>query len=184
MRTTPKNRKALSALVLGFATAAVFSPTASAKVLDSGEQQQASEIPYLSHGATAASVQASKAPSFSAITSAADLYAGTLEPSVSAAGVTPTNLARAYEPTYIGVSQPDGHQPQLRGEEPLVIRDAPDGFQPQTKVIESAAVSASSDGFDRGDLALGFGLGLILATAAAIALAMVRDRDHTQMAHS
>ena len=194
MRNTPKIRKALSALVLGLATAAVFSPTAPARVLESGGQQQATEIPYLSHGATAETVLAAQAPSFSPITSAAEMYAGTAEPSQSEIsylswGATADDRSMfvngaAVESTYLGVSQPDGYQPQLRGNEPLVIRDTPDGFQPQTKAVEAAAVSVSSDGFDRGDLALGFGLGLILATAAAIALAMVRDRDHSQMAHS
>jgi hypothetical protein len=83
----------------------------------------------------------------------------------------------------VGVAQPDGYQPQLQGDQAVIIRDKPDGFQPQTKIVESATVSASS-GVDRGDLALGFGLGLILATAGAIALAMTRDRQRTRMAHS
>src|SRR5918999_3581978 len=43
--------------------------------------------------------------------------------------------------------QPDGYQPQLRGDEPLIIRNAPDGFQPQTRGVEVATVSATSDGF-------------------------------------
>jgi hypothetical protein len=234
---TPRknNRKALKALALGFAAAAIFTTTASAKVMGVFPAQSA-EISYLSWGATADDLgpfAAQQAPTFSRITSAAELYAGQLEPgqaeipylswgataddlgpfkqsvvdrtklpdggvydyssdnsvaaaarsaSVAVSGTTPTNLARAYHPIEQGVARPDGYQPQLQGDEQVIIRDKPDGFQPQTKVVESATVSASSDGLDRGDLALGFGLGLILATACAIALAMTRDR--TRMAHS
>ena len=97
-------------------------------------------------------------------------------------GVTPTNLARAYEPRFEGVARPDGYQPQLRGDEPLVIRDTPDGFMPQTRPSDVVSVSAGSDAYDRGDLAIGFGLGLILATACAAALLMTRNR--IRMAHS
>lgn len=98
-------------------------------------------------------------------------------------GVTPANLARAYVAPVEGVSNPDGYQPQLSGDEQLIIRDRPDGFQPQTKQADVVSVSASSSSFpDSSDLLLGFGLGLILATAAAIALAMVRDPE--RMAHS
>ena len=102
----------------------------------------------------------------------------------ASAGVTPSNLARAYHPIEQGVAQPDGFQPQLQGDEQVIVRDRPDGFQPQTKTVASSTVSASSHSVDRGDLALGFGLGLILATAGAIALAMTRDRQRTGMAHS
>jgi hypothetical protein len=241
---TPRknHRKALVALALGFATAAIFAASASAMPIPG---QYSADLE-----AEQAMIQA---PSFSRITSAADLYAGQLEPAASQAteisylswgataddlgpfkpqkaisylswgataddrgpfvvyrvetpylswgataedvspftqqnlsgqGVTPTNLARAYHAVEQGVAQPDGYQPQLQGNEQLVIRGKPDGFQPQTKSVESATVSASSDSLDRGDLALGFGLGLILATACAIALAMTRDRNRTRMAHS
>ncbi len=212
MRSTDQNqRKALKALALGFATAAIFATTASAQV--------STEITPGQYSADLEAEMAMiQAPSFSAITSPAELYAGQLEPgssslanqstrdggpvfmngvpdgyvgsgvsqqNLSGEGVTPTNLARAYSPVEQGVAQPDGFQPQLQGDQQVIIRDKPDGFQPQTKTVESATVSASSDSsFDRGDLALGFGLGLILATACAIALAMTRDRQRTRMAHS
>jgi hypothetical protein len=237
MRSTRKNqRTALKALALGFATAAIFATTASAGV--------GTEITPGQYSADLEAEMAMiQAPSFTAITSPAELYAGQLEPgsstqvqatseipylswgataddlgpfeaslanqstrdggpvfmngvpdgyvgsgveqqNLSGEGVTPTNLARAYHSIEQGVSQPDGFQPQLQGDQQVIIRDKPDGFQPQTKTVESATVSASSDGLDRGDLALGFGLGLILATACAIALAMTRDRQHTRMAHS
>jgi hypothetical protein len=91
-------------------------------------------------------------------------------------GVTPSNLARAYEPRFEGVARPDGYQPQLRGDQPLVIRDAPDGFVPQSPPADVVSVSASSDGYDRDDLAIGFGLGLIMATACAAALVASRNR--------
>ncbi len=143
MRTTRrKNWKSITALALAFATAAMFTTTAAASVRDAGSSQQASEIPYLSWGATADDLGALKGAA--------------------------------------GVAQPDGYQPQLQGDQPLVIRDTPDGYQPQSKTVEVATVSASGSGFDRSDLWLGFGLGLILATAGAIALTMVRD--HTRAA--
>jgi len=150
------NRKALKALALSLAGAAVFAGNAPAQVRESGRVAAQSEISYLSWG--------------KALKSEAE------------GGVTPTNLARAYSPRFEGVSNPDGYQPQLRGDEQLVIRDKPDGFQPQTKHADVVSISAGSGSLDSGDLALGFGLGLILATAAAIALAMVRDRE--RMAHS
>jgi len=204
MRTTLKNqRKALTALALGFATAAIFATAAAASVGTeptpgqySSDQEAEQELIH--------------APRFSPITSAAELYAGQLEPaaaqsveipylswgataddlgpfkqaSQSGEGVTPTNLARAYHPIEQGVAQPDGFQPQLQGDQPVIVRDKPDGFQPQTKTVGRLTVSTSSDSLDRGDLALGFGLGLILAIACAIALATTRDRQRTRMAHS
>jgi hypothetical protein len=219
MRSTRKNqRKALKALALGFATAAIFTTTASAQVRSEAVSQSAVETPYLSWGATADDLgpfEASLAnqstrdggPVF--MNGVPDGYVGSgvKQENLAGEGVTPTNLARAYHqpeqsiltgegvtPTNLGrayhtvvrgVAQPDGFQPQLQGDQQVIIRDKPDGFQPQTKTVESATVSASSDSsFDRGDLALGFGLGLILATACAIALAMTRDRQRTRMAHS
>lgn len=236
MRTTLKNqRKALTALALGFATAAIFATTAAAGVGSAPTPGQYSSD-------LEAEQELIHAPRFSQITSAAELYAGQLEPAAtqsveipylswgataddlgpfakseagrsatagipagdnyvanlvrtagvgaftqgnqSGEGVTPTNLARAYHPIEQGVAQPDGFQPQLQGDEQVIIRGKPDGFQPQTKTVGRLTVSTSSDSLDRGDLALGFGLGLILATACAIALAMSRDRQRTRMAHS
>jgi hypothetical protein len=204
MRTTLKNqRKALTALALGFATAAIFATAAAASVGTAPTPGQYSSD-------LEAEQELIHAPRFSPITSAAELYAGQLEPAAaqsveipylswgataddlgpfkqanqSGEGVTPTNLARAYHPIEQGVAQPDGFQPQLQGDQPLIVRDKPDGFQPQTKTVGRLTVSTSSDSFDRGDLALGFGLGLILATACAIALAATRDRQRTRMAHS
>jgi hypothetical protein len=204
MRTTLKNqRKALTAMALGFATAAIFATAAAASVGTAPTPGQYSSD-------LEAEQELIHAPRFSPITSAAELYAGQLEPAAvesaeipylswgataddlgpfkqanqSGEGVTPTNLARAYHPIEQGVAQPDGFQPQLQGDQPVIVRDKPDGFQPQTKTVGRLTVSTSSDSFDRGDLALGFGLGLILATACAIALATTRDRQRTRMAHS
>jgi hypothetical protein len=164
--TRRSNRKALKALALSLATCAVFAGNASAMVHDGG-------------GAVT--------PTFEPITSVAEQYGGTAElpaaqQNEAQGGVTPTNLARAYVPRFQGVSNPDGYQPQLRGDEQIVIRDQPDGFQPQARNAGVESLSASSGSLDSADLALGFGLGLILATAVAIALAMVRDREG--MAHS
>jgi len=143
----------------------------------STQVQATSEIPYLSWGATANDLgpfNASVANQSSAVgIPDGDNYVANLVRTAGVSGAT------------AGVAQPDGFQPQLQGDQQVIIRDKPDGFQPQTKAVESATVSASSDSsFDRGDLALGFGLGLILATACAIALAMTRDRQRTRMAHS
>ena len=181
MRSTRKNqRKAIVALALCFATAAIFATTASAK------PAQSSEISYLSWGATAGDlgpfkaqkaisylswgatgddrgpfvVQRVETPYLSWGATAADLSPFTQQ-NLSGAGVTPTNLARASH------GDSESAVPAL-----------------ENKTVESATVSASSDSLDRGDLALGFGLGLILATACAIALAMTRDRQHNRMAHS
>jgi hypothetical protein len=215
MRSNRKNqRKALKALALGFATAAIFTTTASAQVRSEAAGKSSSEISYLSWGATADdlgpfAVQHVETPYLSWGATADDLgpfktanqstrdggpvfmngvpdgYVGSgVERNESSEGVTPTNLARAYHPIEQGVALPDGYQPQLQGDQQVIIRDKPDGFQPQTKTVEGATLSASSDGLDRGDLALGFGLGLILATACAIAVAMTRDRQRTRMAHS
>jgi hypothetical protein len=177
-------RKTLKAIALSFAAAAVFTGTASGKVGDHAASQPgpSAEIPYLSHG------QGIQEGTFTG--DDALLRAGLVSPSGLPdvlqwdvpGGVTPPNLARAYEQRYEGVAQPDGHQPQLRGEEPLVIRDAPDGFVPKTSPSDVVSVSASSDGFDRDDVAIGFGLGLILATACAMALAAASGRQ--RMAHS
>jgi hypothetical protein len=167
-------------VALGFATAALFTTTASAQVRSEAAGASSSEISYLSWGATAADL----GPFEQGVVDPTRLpdggnYDYSSDNSVAAAarnaGVGVAN---------VGVAQPDGYQPQLQGEQAVIIRDKPDGFQPQTKTVESATVSASSDSLDRGDLALGFGLGLILATACAIALAMTRDRQRTHMAHS
>ena len=224
MRSSRNTRKALIALALGFATAALFTTTASAQVRSEAAGASSSEISYLSWGATADDLgpfAAVQAPSFSRITNPADLYSGQAEParaeiSYLSWGATADDLGPFQQTVVdrtklpdggnydyssdnsvaaaarnagvgvasVGVSHPDGYQPQLQGAQQVIIRDKPDGFQPQTKIVESATVSASSDGFDRGDLALGFGLGLILAPAGAIALAMTRDRQRTGMAHS
>lgn len=77
MRSTLKNqRKGLMALALGFATAAIFATTASARDgTDLVPGQYAADLE-----AEQAMIQA---PSFSRITSAAELYAGQLEPASS-----------------------------------------------------------------------------------------------------
>jgi hypothetical protein len=172
MRSTRKNqRKALKALALGFATAAIFTTTASAQVrsmagIPEGDNYVANlvrsagvgvaaqhvENPYLSITESLANQSTREGgPVF--MNGVPDGYVGSgvEQQNLSGEGVTPTNLARSL---------------------------------PQAKAVESATVSASSDSVNRGDLALGFGLGLILATACAIAVAMTRDRQRTRMAHS
>jgi len=199
------NRKALKALVLSFAAMAIFAGNATAaQVHDGGSmvtpvfepitsvaQQyggtaelpaaQQAEVSYLSWGATAENTLPFQSARDSGPVFMNGLPDGYVGSGVTQGGVTPTNLARAYVPQIVGVSNPDGYQPQLRGAEQLVIRDAPDGFQPQSKQADVVSVSAGSSGIETGDLALGFGLGLILATAGAIALAMSRNRE--RLAH-
>jgi hypothetical protein len=172
MRSNRKNqRKALKALALGFATAAIFTTTASAQVrsmagIPEGDNYVANlvrsagvgvaaqhvETPYLSITESLAN-QSTRDGGPVFMNGVPDGYVGSgvERQNLSGEGVTPTNLARSL---------------------------------PQAKAVESASVSASSDSVNRGDLALGFGLGLILATACAIAVAMTRDRQHTRMAHS
>ena len=178
MRNSRNHRKALTAVALGFATAALFTTTASAQVRS--EAAGASEISYLSWGATAddlgpfaqVAVDPTRLPDGGNYDYSSD---NSVAAAARNAGVGVASL---------GVAKPDGYQPQLQGDQAVIIRDKPDGFQPQTKTVGRLTVSTSSDSLDRGDLALGFGLGLILATAGAIALAMTRDRQRTGMAHS
>jgi hypothetical protein len=183
MRSTRKTqRKALTALVLGLATAAIFTTTASAQArpmagIPEGDNYVANlvrtagvdpfavqhvETPYLSWGATADDL-------------------GPFKEQLA------NQSTRDGGPVFMN-GVPDGYvgsgveQQNLSGEgvTPTNLARA----VPHAKAVESATVSASSDSFDRGDLALGFGLGLILAAACAIAVAMTRDRQHTRMAHS
>jgi hypothetical protein len=159
MRTTRrKGGKVLKALALSFALAAVFTGTASSMARDHAASRP--EIPYLSHGQGIPEGTFGEVPG----------------------GVTPANLARAYEPRFEGVAQPDGYLSRHGGDEPLIGRDGPDGLLPQAPPAEALAVSASSDGFDRDDVAIGLGLGLVLATACAAALAASRGR--VRIAHS
>ena len=184
MRSTRKTqRKALTALALGFVFAAIFTTTASAQVRPMagipegdnyvanlvrsagvGASAQPVETPYLSITESLAN-QSTRDGGPVFMNGVPDGYVGSgvEQQNLSGEGVTPTNLARAYHGD--SESQGVGH-----------------AFESET--VESASVSASSDSLDRSDLALGFGLGLILATACAIALAMTRDRQHNRMAHS
>jgi len=139
--------------------------------------------------ATAAQVHdgGSNVPSFTPILSVAQQYGGTAElPAAVQATSVGVSSPDGYQPQLVAgvreVSNPDGYQPQLRGTDQLLIRGTPDGFQPQTKHADVVSISADSSRLEAGDLALGFWLGLILATAGAIALAMSRNRE--RMAHS
>ena len=76
MRSSRNHRKALTAVALGFATAALFTTTASAQVRSEAVGATSSEVSYLSWGATADDLgpfAAAQAPSFSRITSPAEL---------------------------------------------------------------------------------------------------------------
>ena len=74
-----------------------------------------------------------------------------------AGGVTPATLARAYEPRFEGVAQPDGYLSRHGGDEPLIGRDGPDGLLAQAPPAEALAFSAGSEGLDRDDIAMGSG---------------------------
>jgi hypothetical protein len=154
MRRTLNNGKAMKALALSFAAAAIFTATASGKPTSEPQVQSSPD-----------SVLAEVPSDY-----AADWLVE------SPAGVTPTDLARPYEPQFVGVPQPDGYLSRHGGDEPLIMRDGPDGLLPQAPPAEVVTVSAGSDGFDRDDVAIGFGLGLVLATACAAALAAGRGR--------
>jgi hypothetical protein len=163
-KTASKNRKkVMSPIVLALAAAAL-APTAVAA--QSGQK----DIPYLSWGVGITRPAPVQATGGVTPTNLARAYVAPA--SQVHGGVTPTNLSRSYEAPVLGVSQPDGFQPQLRGDEPIIIRDAPDGFQPQTRTVE--ATSASGSGLDSEDLFSGFLLGAALALAAALALSVVR----------
>ncbi len=153
MSRTLNNHKPMKALALSFAAATIFTTAASAKPTSEPQVQSSPD-----------SVLAEVPSDY-----AADWLVE------SPAGVTPTNLARPYEPQFVGVPQPDGYLSR-HGDEPLITRDAPDGLLPQAPPVEVVTVSAGSEGFDRDDVAIGFGLGLVLATACAAALAAGRGR--------
>jgi hypothetical protein len=178
-------RNTIKAVALGFAAAAVGSPSASAMARhDTGSASQAaSEIPYLSHGVgitreTSLAEQhlANEARDSNRAGFGASRSVGGLQ---KQDGVTPTNLARAYVPKSeaVAASQPDGYQPQLRGSEPLIIRDAPDGYQPQTRATE-VSVASSGSSIDWGNVAFGLGLGIGISALCALML-LERGRPRT-----
>jgi hypothetical protein len=171
-KTGSKNRKKafFGPLVLTLAAAALAPAATAAQDSQSGQK----DIPYLSWGVGITRPAPVQVNGGVTPTNLARAYVAA--PEVNG-GVTPTNLARSYESPVLGVSQPDGYQPQLRGDEPIIIRDAPDGFQPQTRTVEAA--SASGSGFDSEDLFSGFLLGAALALAAALALSVVRSGPRT-----
>jgi hypothetical protein len=134
-------RRTLKTFVFAFVVAAVFSGTASA-VESPMPPGYAPEIE--------AELAMMDAPSFSRITSPAEVYAGQLEPGHIAGAY------RAYVERNDGVAMPSGF--------------------PQSEVTPAAV---SSEGVDRSTVALGLGLGLILATACAVFVAALRtDRSH------
>lgn len=171
-KTGNKNRKKgfMAPIVLAIAAAALAPTAVAAQDSQSGQK----EIPYLSWGVGITRPAPVEATSGVTPTNLARAY---VAPAQANGGVTPTNLARSYESPVLGVSQPDGYQPQLRGDEPIIIRDAPDGFQPQTRTVEAA--SASGSGLDSENLFSGFLLGAALALAAALALSVVRRGPRT-----
>ena len=108
MSRTLNNHKPMKALALSFAAATIFTAAASAKPTSEPQVQSSPD-----------SVLAEVPSDY-----AADWLVE------SPAGVTPTDLARPYEPQFVGVPQPDGYLSR-HGDEPLITRDAPDGLLPQ-----------------------------------------------------
>jgi hypothetical protein len=175
----------LKVLAFAVVATAVFAGAASARP-DEGSAllSKASEIPYLSHGT------------------------GLMEQ--GAGGVTPTNLARAYEPLTAEESALIREIPYLSHgtgvleqgvggvtptnlarayvprtvDEPALIRDVPDGVQGDVgrAVPTTSFVSDNGGSFDESAMALGFGLGLALSVIAAIVLMLSRSR--MRVAHS
>lgn len=192
-------RKIIWGAALGFAAVAVTSTTAAGMARH--DLGSASVIPYLSHGmgitrdvASASSVDAKSLIEQHLANEARDAArAGFVSVSAhqstrNGGPVFQSGLPDGYvgsgvaldEPA-AGVAQPDGYQPQLRGEEALVIRDKPDGYQPQTRGAEVAVV-ATGDSIDWANIAFGFGLGLGLA-ALCVLMLLERGRARTA-AHS
>ena len=139
-------RRAFRTFVLSFAVAAVLAGPASAQV---GNQMPPGYAPDVE-----AELAMIEVPTFSPIRSAAELYAGRLEPG---------NVEGAYR----------GYVQRNEGA-------APAGF-PQPNAVNAAGVS--SDGVDGSAIALGLGLGLILATACAVFVAALRS-DRSRAAHA
>jgi hypothetical protein len=163
-RSTSSNRRKASSPILLALVAATLAPAALAQDNQSGQK----DIPYLSWGVGITR----PAPDQGGVTPT-NLARAYVAPAAEVnGGVTPTNLARSYEAPVQGVSQPDGFQPQLQGDQPIIVRDSPDGYQPQTRTVEAS--SASGSGYDTEDMFRGFLLGAALALAAALALSVVR----------
>lgn len=169
-RSTSRNRKAFRTPLLAALAVALIVPAAASARPDGAVDRQQVEIPYLSHG-----VGITRPNEYGGVTPT-NLARAYVAPKPSD-GVTPTDLARAYSAPELGVSLPDGYQPQTRGDQPIIVRDAPDGYQPQTKTVEAS--SASGSGIDSKDLFSGFLLGAALALAAALALSVVRGGPRT-----
>ena len=140
-------RRAFRTFVLSFAVAAVLAGPASAQV---GNQMPPGYAPDVE-----AELAMIEAPTFSPIRSAAELYAGRLEPG---------NVEGAY-------------QAYVQRNEGAAM---PAGFPQPTEVT---AVGAGSNGVDGSAIALGLGLGLILATACAVFVAALRS-DRSRAAHA
>ena len=198
MRSTRKNqRKALKALALGFATAAIFTTTASAQVRSEAASQRrrrdlvsqlgrdgrrpgpvrgaAGRDPVPERGRRPRGRQLRRESRADRRRRRQPLRRRR-HADEPGSGVSPDRAGRRAAGRL-----PAAAAGRRTGDHPRQARRVPAADQDRWE----ATVSASSDsGLDRGDLALGFGLGLILATACAIALAMTRDRQQTRMAHS
>jgi hypothetical protein len=180
-RRIRRNRIKTIALVL--AAAAVASGPASAHVRDDGSSTTGTPVfapittPAEQYGGSGA---------YDAQVPQASLRESTLLPDGGNYDYRSDNsvaaLARqTLEQQRVGVSTPDGFQPQLRGDTPLVIREAPDGYQPQLRGVEVSA-TASSGGIEWSDV--GFGVTLAFVLAALSALMVIGVRNRTRVMHS
>ena len=190
MRSTKSHRKALSALVFGLATAAVFSPTASARCSRPARpprpcrRRGRPSVPVLiaQPRAVAGTLEpvrrrsrtsAGARPPTKIKTASLNLTARRPNVTENISGAHPTNLARATgRRTSASRSRTAISRQPRRGAagDPRRARRLPAADEGRRGPSLSAAPAVRP-----GHLALGFGLGLILATAAAITLAMVRD---------
>ena len=157
-RSTRRNRwNRLRAMALAFAAVAVFPAVASAHVRDTSKWERSSAVSPMAQGYV------------SDVEQELGIIAGDrgTEIPYAAWGVVLDQQERSYQ----GVAAPDGYQPQLRGSEPLVIRDKPDGFQLRRAGGGEVYVT------------FGFGLGLLLTAALALGLAVMSGRG-IRTAHS
>ena len=164
MRRFRRNfRKSVKALAFSFVAAAVFTGTASARPGSDMPPGYAPEIE--------AELALIGAPSFSPITTPADMYAGELEPS-QAPSVGPITSQAELRAGWLEPRQHLADSYRVYADRSAGM-PKPAGF-PQPEVT-SAAVS--SGGIDRDEVVRGLSAGLILAIALAITAVALRQRS-------
>lgn len=191
----------LKVLAFAVVSAALLAPSASARPDEGSAKLTETDSSYLNASSGRSIIEGD----LGLASEIAYLSQGTGLMEQGAGGVTPTNLARAYEPLTdkeaaiaaevpylshgIGVIEQGkgGVTPtnlarafdSRQVDEPALIRDEPDGVQGDLRRTgpETVYVTAdSSSSFDERALAIGFGLGSMLVAVAVAVLMLSRGR--------